>query len=787
MHILPLHLRYSSATSLCYPTSTILQTVSPLSTIATRLCPFREIYKFTVVLIHPSIFAQDPLRDISGVFVGLGKTVIIMEIDSTFTDSLVASISSFHDICQDMHQEESPDECSVERSMSGYLLGAMTGKGGSVNIHESLFPRMLSFGFHNIHRRNIQKIHVIKNLTIYEEVQMQYFFLKTVKIRGGVQVTERLEEGAVAKAEIQGAEKAEIQAAKKTRLQVEEKAGSQAAENVENQAVEKTRIQVAEKAGTEAVEKGGTTVAGKTGIQGADKTEIQAAEKEGTQAAEKGGIQAAEKGGIQATEKGGIQVAEKEGTQAAEKGGIQATEKGGIQATEKGGIQVAEKGGIQATEKGEIQAVEKGGIHATEKGGIQAVEKGGIQVTEKGEIQATEKGGIQAAETGGIQSAEKGGIQATENGAIQAAEKGGIQPAEKGGIQPAEKGGIPAAEKGGILAAEKLATKDATIIKKLQVVASVDDFSSDLLTELKAVKADLERYQDFSDWLHKLQMFAEKIKNAPGDQENTDEAMCILRLQLPNFVKAVENKGLQSVLRSGVGRLYNAIKIKIKEKIKNKKDFPYYQLVIVSHGRISLCHDEILRTTLGTLTDIVFYSPWGCTVDALVVHGIATGTIEPRHRMFNGTSNAASVPLTFNRLSTRPNGPIPLVDLSPLKPDDGGKVLLNRWKTLVKDTEGVLVIPIEQHEYPDVPSIPLWLMAGICAVVGLTLEKTFTYHHAACLSRSPHYAELVKGFDAQYCHTTDNYQDVLMSAPDIPGIDDRAFFAQFQATLDPLL
>ena len=403
------------------------------------------------------------LHHIRGLIEHFSRNYVIMNKDKALTESLVTSIKSFHGICQAMYPKESSDERSVEHLMRGYLLGAMTGKGGCINIQESLFPGMSNFGFHNIRPRNIEAIYKmtqeIISLTEHELI---------------------------------------------TRIQAAETSGIR-------------KHQVSEIAG---LEEGNE-----------EKEEIQGAKRAETQAAEKKGILAAEKKGTRA--------AETKGTHAPEKKGIQAPEKGGIQAAEKGGIQVAEM---------ERKVAE-------------------IQIAGKIEIQI-----------------------ARQEAEIQIARTVEIQPG----------------------------------------VASLNYYSSVLLMEQTAVKADLERYQDFIGWLHRLETVLEKIINTSDDvQKQTfcELLMSHLENSRSDFYNAVRNHNLLPFLQSECPDFYEKLLILIKEKINENNNREHYNLVIVSHGQISFESDKILPTTImpdiseycptvGGLQDIVFYSPWGCNVDA---------------------------------------------------------------------------------------------------------------------------------------------------------------------------
>ena len=93
--------------------------------------------------------------------------------------------------------------------------------------------------------------------------------------------------------------------------------------------------------------------------------------------------------------------------------------------------------------------------------------------------------------------------------------------------------------------------------------------------------------------------------------------------------------------------------------------------------------------------------------------------------------------------------------------------------------------------------MPLWFIAGVCSLIALVVKKRFTYHHAACLSRSLEIAQLTQG--NLY---SSPYQDAAMSAQamgtNLPQFDQLKetlrieenlpeFIGKFERTLNPLL
>ena len=81
---------------------------------------------------------------------------------------------------------------------------------------------------------------------------------------------------------------------------------------------------------------------------------------------------------------------------------------------------------------------------------------------------------------------------------------------------------------------------------------------------------------------------------------------------------------------------------------------------------------------------------------------------------------------------------------------------LEEWKTLVSVTPKRLVIayavsPDAEEAGISLPPLPLWLVAGTCSLIGLVMGVSFTYHHAACLSKNePFHPDMENLYNRQY-------------------------------------
>ncbi|CAI5676649.1 uncharacterized protein LOC102079735 isoform X1 [Oreochromis niloticus] len=83
-------------------------------------------------------------------------------------------------------------------------------------------------------------------------------------------------------------------------------------------------------------------------------------------------------------------------------------------------------------------------------------------------------------------------------------------------------------------------------------------------------------------------------------------------------------------------KLIDLFRFLTKKKEEKKLHSNNIDITFVAHGSIT---DSMISANcllpLSKITDVVLYSPWNCAIDAKVAYGVATGLIEPQHRVFS--------------------------------------------------------------------------------------------------------------------------------------------------------
>ena len=144
--------------------------------------------------------------------------------------------------------------------------------------------------------------------------------------------------------------------------------------------------------------------------------------------------------------------------------------------------------------------------------------------------------------------------------------------------------------------------------------------------------------------------------------------MDVVKEKMSYFADAVNKYGQLNALASGLKFLYTDLKEQIGRKRREQDDSEHYHLVIISHGGIYSSPDPLVIMTSGWIKDIIFYSPWGCGVDGSVVHGIATGTINPSGCSFHVNDVPRDISLLdWNYMSRASSLVVPYVQLQALR------------------------------------------------------------------------------------------------------------------------
>lgn len=226
----------------------------------------------------------------------------------------------------------------------------------------------------------------------------------------------------------------------------------------------------------------------------------------------------------------------------------------------------------------------------------------------------------------------------------------------------------------------------------------------------------------------------------------------------------------------GLVDMYDFLKKHIDEEEK-KNHGNSVHITFVAHGAI---RDSMISAScllpLSTITDVLLYSPWNCSINVDAVYGVATGLIKPQHRVFK-TKKCAQIPdgvLTklpnyWNSMKKAGDQMIPNIMLSPLNPQEDG--VWAGFETLTKKYGGPesnrIVIPFILPAGSDCcQSVPLFVVTLALSLVLLSSRFHATVHLAACLSDLSDGHKFDKDYlKTQYACATDTI--MMTSSPDM--------------------
>lgn len=196
---------------------------------------------------------------------------------------------------------------------------------------------------------------------------------------------------------------------------------------------------------------------------------------------------------------------------------------------------------------------------------------------------------------------------------------------------------------------------------------------------------------------------------------------------------------------------------------ENDPQKQHLNITLIGHGRIKPaemipCQLYYMTPLLSTIT---LYSPWGCAIDASVVYGIATDTIQIGNVRYSAPV-VPQAPLLWNNLPRNPTL-TPNVIFSPvLNGEDAHQDLMNLCSLLQGSADG-LVISYFSTDLPPFPEIPLWAFSNAVAICGHWLNVSCTLRIAACLSLEDPSAIVQYLVPAGYLPNLNQYCQVQMN------------------------
>ena len=275
------------------------------------------------------------------------------------------------------------------------------------------------------------------------------------------------------------------------------------------------------------------------------------------------------------------------------------------------------------------------------------------------------------------------------------------------------------------------------------------------------------------------------IESSDRTPENNQQLIEYIINKCPNAeVRESLKESFQNLLILPLVDMYKFLLKELKKKETFGNDF---DIIFVAHGGIdSNMFPADCLMPLTSIRDVVLYSPWNCAINADVAYGVATGSIQPHHRVFfripqqgcpvpDYIHPPTNLPNDWNSMSEAVGSRVPRICLSPFKePQDPA------WNDFVflQDRFGepgrnrVLVPFTRQGWMGSFDKIPFAIVTLVLSAVLEVYGCRATVHLAACLSRSEdlNEAELKR----QYGYTTDN---TIMGSSEKRNINDALYKA----------
>ena len=201
------------------------------------------------------------------------------------------------------------------------------------------------------------------------------------------------------------------------------------------------------------------------------------------------------------------------------------------------------------------------------------------------------------------------------------------------------------------------------------------------------------------------------------------------------------------------------------DKQKEKIDRDDIDIIFVAHGCIESMIPASCLLPSPTIKDVLLYSPWNCVITADVAYGVATGRIEPQHRVFSCAGGNCPYPDQYHQPENLPDHwnsmkkaggqKVPNIIVGTLrKPEDSA------WKRfeILQGVHGQpgrnrIVIPFM---LPVEMTVPFFVVTFVLSLVLYFTRFRATVHLAACLGKSSNETSLpVDYLKRQYAYTID--------------------------------
>ncbi|KAG7218717.1 hypothetical protein INR49_007069 [Caranx melampygus] len=306
-----------------------------------------------------------------------------------------------------------------------------------------------------------------------------------------------------------------------------------------------------------------------------------------------------------------------------------------------------------------------------------------------------------------------------------------------------------------------------------------------------------EASEEFKKNRDEIEKLIERLACVKLAIETTKRSSAQKNTLLEFAIEICEDETVRQWLRENSTAFFHLIDMfnLVREYIYKNKERGEIDIIFVAHGSIrDEKHPAVCLLPLPSIEDVLLYSPWNCAITAEAAYGIATGLIQPQHRVFycrnkkqcdipDEGHHPSKLPPDWNSMKRAGVQLIPRIMVSPLRlPKDGA------WEAFKSLTEiygqpdrSRIVIPFL---FPGDPiRVPFYVVTLALSLALFFSGYEATIHLAACLGDSSRVKFDRKFLEDQYSYTIDN--SAMSSSDDMFPLQHPDLYEAFQAVFVP--
>ncbi|KAM3623719.1 uncharacterized protein V6R79_014932 [Siganus canaliculatus] len=283
---------------------------------------------------------------------------------------------------------------------------------------------------------------------------------------------------------------------------------------------------------------------------------------------------------------------------------------------------------------------------------------------------------------------------------------------------------------------------------------SLRDTANDILRMTRKLKEQLDDIRKELERLADVKRCIENTDRSDEDQRTLIEYA--IENSNDEFVRQwLMDKSSQNVFFRLVDMFVYLEKQLIEEGSRKKINIDDIHITFVAHGAIQ--KTSILANCLlplPSIKDVLLYSPWNCLLTADAAYGIATGRIQPEHRIFDPLHHTPGhLPPYWNSMRSSTGQMIPVINVSSITPGDPAWNEFLIFQSNFGEPSHRVVLPFC---LPLKVEVPFFIVTLALSLVLLFSQTRATVHLAACLGKASSRTCLnVWQLMAQYAYTED--------------------------------